>query len=526
MTEMAPLRRFKHWWWTDVVAGIDRTAVVAAVEDDARWSMRYGFLVILSAGIAVLGLLQSSPAVVIGAMLISPLMGPIIGLGFALAVFDWRDVRRSILALAAGAALAIGFSALVVAVSPLQTVTAEILARTRPNLFDLLVAIFSALAGTYATIRGKGATVVGVAIATALMPPLATVGFGLATGNSAIAFGALALFFTNLLAIALCAAIMARLFGFGTTLSKRQTGRQAILIMLVFAAMAVPLALSLRRIAWESVATRSLRSAVAESFGESGHISQFDVDFVSRPIRANAVVLTEAYSATAQVQADKAARRILGPDARFILEQVIVNQRESRLESERAALAKAAAGMKDAGEAAALAEALAGLAGRDPGEVTIDLRSRRAIVQARPAPLATLAAGQARIAARYPGWSIALLPPAGAPIRVSFAAGDAETAAQADLDAMFWALQGREIDSVRVIGRAASTGDGVGNRQLLARKRAETIAARLREAGITSVVEVDPIGPKQRAVERQLGPAPLRSAEVVPAETIAGPGSR
>ena len=164
------------------------------------------------------------------------------------------------------AAIAVAFTALVVTVSPLQAVTSEILARTRPNLFDLLIAVLSALAGAYATIRGKGATIVGVAIATALMPPLATVGFGIATGSAEIAGGALALFFTNLLAIALCAAIMARLFGFGTSLSPQQSRRQAIGIIVVFIAMAVPLGLSLRRIAWESVATRQLRAAVENSF--------------------------------------------------------------------------------------------------------------------------------------------------------------------------------------------------------------------------------------------------------------------
>jgi uncharacterized hydrophobic protein (TIGR00271 family) len=522
VTDFAPLRRLGHWWSTEVVAGIDRAAVFAAVEEDARWSLRYGFMVIMSAGIAVLGLLQSSPAVVIGAMLISPLMGPIIGLGFALAVFDWRDVRRSIFALAAGAALAISFSALVVVVSPLQTVTAEILARTRPNLFDLLIAIFSALAGTYATIRGKGATIVGVAIATALMPPLATVGFGLATANPAIAYGALALFFTNLLAIALCAAIMARLFGFGTSLSKTQTRRQAILITLVFVGMAVPLALSLRQIAWESLATRNLRSAVTASFGDTGHISQFDIDFVSQPIRANAVVLTERFNTGAQAQAGEAARRILGPDARFLLEQVIVNQRSSRLESERAALAKAEASLKDAGEAAALAEALAGIAGRDPADVIIDLRSRQAVVQARAtASLAELADRETRIAARYPSWSIKVLPPASLPMRIAFPAGDADAASQTDVEGILWALQRQDIRNVRVVGRAASTGDGNGNSRVLAEKRAGTIAMRLREAGVDATPEVDPIGPRQRAIEKQEGPAVMRSVEVLPAEDLA-----
>ena len=88
-------------WWYGGIGAIDRAKVVERVDADAGWSSRYAFMIIMSAGIAVLGLLLSSPAVVIGAMLISPLMGPILGLGFALAIFDWREVRRSVVALAA-----------------------------------------------------------------------------------------------------------------------------------------------------------------------------------------------------------------------------------------------------------------------------------------------------------------------------------------------------------------------------------------------------------------------------------------
>lgn len=499
----------------------DRAGVIAAVEEDARWSLRYALMVVLSAGIAVLGLLQSSPAVVIGAMLISPLMGPIIGLGFALAVFDWRGVRRALLALAAGSLLAVAFTALVVALSPLQTVTPEILARTRPNLFDLLIAVFSAMAGTYATIRGKGATIVGVAIATALMPPLATVGFGLASANPAIATGALALFFTNLLAIALTAAVMARLFGFGTTLSAVQTQRQAALITLVFAAMAIPLAVSLSQIAWESLAARNLRTAIATSFADDGHISQLEIDFVAKPVTANAIVLTKAFSKRAQTTATEAARRILGPDVRFTLEQIVVNQETSPIESERAALAKALVetGDSDARQAAAIAEAVATLAGIEPEEVMIDAGNRRAIAQAGNSHgLGVYRAEEARIAARHPGWTIRLLPPVGAPVRIGFREGesDIDSTAAGDVETALWALNRWSVTTVRAIGRAASSDDGRGNRNDLAKARAEIIANRLQAAGITAVAEVDPIGPRQRAEERTNGTAAMRSVELRP----------
>jgi uncharacterized hydrophobic protein (TIGR00271 family) len=151
-----------RWWRRSVVGRVDHEAVLARVIEESGWSPRFAFMTMMSAGIAVLGLLLSSPAVVIGAMLISPLMNPILGFGFSLALFDFRELRRSLKALMIGSVAAIAFTALLVLVSPLQAPTAEIVARTRPNLFDLAVALFAALAGTFAIIRGRGDTIVGV----------------------------------------------------------------------------------------------------------------------------------------------------------------------------------------------------------------------------------------------------------------------------------------------------------------------------------------------------------------------------
>jgi uncharacterized hydrophobic protein (TIGR00271 family) len=507
--------RIRDWWHREVVGAIDRAAIMATVAEDAGWSLRYAFMIVLSAGIAVLGLLQSSPAVIIGAMLISPLMGPIIGLGFALAVFDWRDVRRSLAALAAGSLLAVGFTALVVSVSPLQAVTSEILARTRPNLFDLLIAIFSALAGAYATIRGKGATIVGVAIATALMPPLATVGFGLATGSAPIAGGALALFFTNLLAIALCAAIMARLFGFGTSLSPQQSRQQAIGIILVFVLMAIPLGLSLRRIAWESLATRQLRTAIESYFPGHAQLSQFDVDFARQPVTATAVVLTETYRPEAPAAATAAARRILGADAEITVEQLIINRDTSEIASERSALAQAEASRSGADEAAKIAVALAALANREPAETLVDTSNRRAAVIARaPANLNRLMAGEAAITARHPGWQITVLPPAGTPLTIPFAPDSADLDPAA-LETALWALKRWDTAAVRATGHAASRDDGR-DPAALALNRATAVADLLTAKGLTATPEGDPPGPRQRAAEAENGVAAFRSVSLQP----------
>ena len=147
----SPLYR---WWRHSVVDAVDHRDVVNRIVADSGLSFTFLFMTMMSAGIAVLGLLLSSPAVVIGAMLISPLMGPILGVGFGLALFDFAELRRALTAFAVGSAVAVLFSALIVLASPLQATTGEIISRTRPNLFDLLVALFAALAGTFAIVRG------------------------------------------------------------------------------------------------------------------------------------------------------------------------------------------------------------------------------------------------------------------------------------------------------------------------------------------------------------------------------------
>lgn len=170
-------------------------------------SANYILDLVFSAGIATLGLVLNSPAVVIGAMLISPLMGPILASGLAFAASDIYLGVKSIVSLLGSVFAAVSFSALLVWLLPFHSPTAEILARTQPNLLDLGVAIFSGLAGSVVMARslsgGAASALPGVAIAVALMPPLCSVGFGVGSGwNWQIISGAALLFLTNLVAIA------------------------------------------------------------------------------------------------------------------------------------------------------------------------------------------------------------------------------------------------------------------------------------------------------------------------------------
>ena len=153
---------------------------------------------ILSIFIASIGLNMNSTAVVIGAMLISPLMGPILATGFGFATLNFTVVKSGILRLSLQITIAVLASALYFYISPVQAATSELLARTEPNIFDVFIAIFGGLAGIIGQTRKTLDNVIpGVAIATALMPPLCTAGYGLANGNWQYFIGAGYLFFIN-----------------------------------------------------------------------------------------------------------------------------------------------------------------------------------------------------------------------------------------------------------------------------------------------------------------------------------------
>jgi uncharacterized hydrophobic protein (TIGR00271 family) len=446
-TRLSPTQNPIIQWWRDhVVASVEHVRVVERVHEESGWGSRYVFMTLMSAGIAVLGLLLSSPAVVIGAMLISPLMGPIIGLGFAIATFDSAEIKRCGFALAAGTLVAILFCAFVVLVSPLQNVTPEIAARTRPNLFDLMIALFSALAGAYAMIRGREGTIVGVAIATALMPPLAVVGFGLATLNWTVFSGALLLFFTNLMTIALTAAVMARLYGFAHSLSPHQTVLQSVAIFVIFIALAVPLGISLRQIAWETSASREARDVVTSVFGDNARLSQIDLDTNVHPIRVTATVLTPNYVKNAQKDAQTTLRRLLGRPVDVSIEQYRVGTESGQAEAAEIAAAQASAKQTEADRAVTtLANEMALVAGTNPQAVLLDREAKKAVVTATPLPGAGLEAYHVledRIAAIASGWSVTLVPPAAPLTSVTFrpnpakrVAGKAASSSSASLPA-------------------------------------------------------------------------------------------
>ncbi|MDT0576817.1 DUF389 domain-containing protein [Croceicoccus sp. F390] len=440
---------WRLWWQHSVTASVDQTEVISARREEAMMSARYLFMLAMSAGIAMLGLLLSSPAVVIGAMLLSPLMGPIIGLGFALATGDYLWLRKSLRALVLGSLLSIAFCALIVALSPLQTVTPEIAARTRPNLFDLGVALFSALAGAYAMIRGREGAIVGVAIATALMPPLAVVGFGVATWNWTVFSGASVLYLTNLVTIALTAMVMAKLYGFRVGQGgKNETRLQGMIVVAAFIVLIVPLGLSLRQIAWEANSQRLVNGAILKFFPEQARISEINVDFKAEPILISATVLTPDLKDGAQATANRYLTDLMGTTVRLDLEQFLVGTTASAAEAAEIAGAQARRRAGADQQVRDLTERMALIAGVSEEEILIDRERRRATVRVEPLPgagLATYRALERRIAVRVPDWSIMLDPPARPLPEVTFADGAPTQQGLAALGLVAWA--GRRIDA-------------------------------------------------------------------------------
>src|SRR5882724_11597069 len=190
----------------------ERVAESADLRDGAYW-----LEIFFAAAIATLGLLVNSTVVIIGAMLISPIMGPILATGPGLATGDLRLTIRAAGKLLLSATAAVVFAALLVALLPFREMTSEIAARTQPNTIDLVIALVAGAVGSvsrFKTLRGAATSIPGVAIAVALMPPLCVIGYGIAVmatldplQGAAIARGAGLLFATNVAGIALTSMI-------------------------------------------------------------------------------------------------------------------------------------------------------------------------------------------------------------------------------------------------------------------------------------------------------------------------------
>ncbi|MHA7899603.1 MAG: TIGR00341 family protein [Henriciella sp.] len=540
-SKKAPVwRRLIQLTFRKLARATDHEAVVEHAREEGGLTGRYVFMVIMACAIAMLGLLLSSPAVIIGAMLISPLMGPIVLMGFSLSILDMQALRKAAVSILVGTVAAIAIAFFITLVSPINEATSEILARTRPNFFDLLVAVFSGLAGGYAVITRKGETIVGVAIATALMPPLAVTGYGLAVGVMPVAGGAFFLFMTNLLAIALSVTVLTRIYGFGANHSPRHTLGQTGLIIAVFVALSIPLGLALRDIAYETQVTNSVKSELLVPFEDTqSRLGDVIVGFPTNDtVRVDATILTRERVAGAEGQLQDSLAARLGRTVNVNLDQVLID-RDVALEqaailqlAESSLAAPLRAEITRIETLAEVRRTEAELRNAVPFELAgadIDPEAHTATFFATRQASYSVAAYRAietGLAANFTNWTIRVVPPIMDLPLIPFETGQTEitpVGAQS-IETSIWALERWEVANLEIVGYASTSGALQNfNNDALAYRRAATVADILMEQGFVAT----PIGEfrafSQSAEERQLGylrfqsvlirPAPQRPAE-------------
>ena len=316
------------------VSAEQRVAIYKSVLDSSHVDIEYVSLLALAGLIALFGLLQNSAAVIIGAMLISPLMSPILSAALALLLGDGNLGKRSAVVLASSITGVIGITWLVASLTPLKQATPEILARTAPNLLDLFIALLSGLAGTLALRGGSVAMTIlpGVAIAVAVVPPLSVVGYGLSTQQGSIAGGAFLLFVTNLVSIIISAVAVFRVMGFRprreAERSRWKLKYRVGLSLLVLLLLSIPLFLTLRKAAIDlSVRAEVQRELTAAFQSDNASVSDLNYSQLNNGLQIQTTLRTTKYIETGAIRSvEDAFRSKFGPETKLLIDQILVTQ--------------------------------------------------------------------------------------------------------------------------------------------------------------------------------------------------------
>ena len=247
----------------------DEPVIIESIRKNVDFKGANLWALIFAVFIASIGLNVNSTAVIIGAMLISPIMGPVMGIGLGIGINDLELVKKGGKNLLVATIFSILTSTLYFYITPLHEAQSELLARTSPSIWDVFIAFFGGLAGMVAASRNQRSNVIpGVAIATALMPPLCTVGFGLATGNWLFAIGAIYLYFINSVFISIATFLMARYLNmerkhFDNPRTQRKVTRYMVIVVLV---TIIPSIYMAYRIVDKSIFETNARKFVEEQF--------------------------------------------------------------------------------------------------------------------------------------------------------------------------------------------------------------------------------------------------------------------
>ncbi|MFA7360888.1 MAG: TIGR00341 family protein [Candidatus Kapaibacterium sp.] len=268
------MNKFTFRWLISAVnirTNSDKEYAVVTLKESIHMRGPNLWYLVSSAILASIGLDTNSPAVIIGAMLISPLMSPILGIGLSIGIYDKELLISSMKEFVFAVFLSLFISTLYFLLSPLGSATHELVARTTPTMLDIGVALFGGIAGIVAgTRRGIATSIPGVAIATALMPPICTAGFGIANGNPYFFGGAFYLFFINAVFIALSAILIVRYLKFPTKkyVDKALKSRIQRVISLFVLVVSVPSAIIFLGIIRDANEQKKLKTIITQNFDD------------------------------------------------------------------------------------------------------------------------------------------------------------------------------------------------------------------------------------------------------------------
>jgi uncharacterized hydrophobic protein (TIGR00271 family) len=268
----------------------------------ANTSFRGANLWVLACAIVIasVGLNVNSTAVIIGAMLVSPLMGPIIGAGFGLGIFDFGLLKRSLKNLAIATVVSLSVSTIYFFLSPFKETQSELLARTAPNIYDILIAFFGGLVGVIAITRTeKGNPIPGVAIATALMPPLCTAGYGLAIGNFKFFLGAMYRYVINCVFICIATFIIVKYLKYPTAkqIDAKNEKRVRYIISFLILSLLVPSIYFAYQLFQEKKYNQKTELFIKNEFSENGYTILYkQTRFNAMPKRIELVFLSKKFS--------------------------------------------------------------------------------------------------------------------------------------------------------------------------------------------------------------------------------------
>lgn len=277
----------------------DREKVFESVKKNIKYRGSNLWILACAIIIASIGLNVNSTAVIIGAMLISPLMGPIVGAGFALGVYDFDLLRKSLINLLNSTAVSLTVSTVYFFMSPFKDVQSELLARTSPNIYDILIAFFGGIVGVIAVTRTeKGNPIPGVAIATALMPPLCTAGYGLATAQWSYFLGAFYLYCINCVFIGISTFLIVKYLNYPAKkqVDEKQQKQVKTIITVLIVVMIVPSSILAYNLYRDQQFKKNLETFIDNEFTDRGYTVVYkNTDYNKSPKRVELAFLSKRF---------------------------------------------------------------------------------------------------------------------------------------------------------------------------------------------------------------------------------------